>query len=80
MRFVREEPVLRRIAVVGALMMTANGVAAVGLPLYLIDELDVGSATYGLLMSAVAAGAAAVLLTGLSHLAVVTAPAIRRAA
>ncbi|MGN9838999.1 MFS transporter [Nonomuraea sp. H19] len=59
LRFVAGEPVLRRIAVGGALAMTANGVCAVGLPLYLVKELGVGSAQYGLLMSAVAVGSLA---------------------
>ncbi|WP_246148929.1 MFS transporter [Nonomuraea turkmeniaca] len=59
MRFVTGEPVLRRIAVGGALVMAANGVCAVGMPLYLVKELGLGSAPYGLLMSAVAVGSLA---------------------
>ncbi|MFI9845376.1 MFS transporter [Nonomuraea sp. NPDC051941] len=55
-RFVAGERVLRRVAIVGALVMAANGIAAVGLPLYLVKELGVGSALYGLLLSAAAVG------------------------
>ncbi|MEU0565850.1 MFS transporter [Nonomuraea sp. NPDC005983] len=54
--FVVRDRVLRRIAVGGALVMTANGVISVALPLYLIRELGVSAAQYGLLLSASAVG------------------------
>ncbi|MEV0230475.1 MFS transporter [Nonomuraea sp. NPDC050786] len=54
--FVAKERVLRRIAVNGALAMMANSICAVGLPLYLFKQLDLGSGLYGLLLSAAAAG------------------------
>ncbi|MGP3934875.1 MFS transporter [Nonomuraea sp. KM88] len=59
LRFVMGEPVLRRIAAGGALAMTANSICLVGLPLYLVKELGVGSAQYGLLLSAAAVGSLA---------------------
>ncbi|TDD26431.1 MFS transporter [Nonomuraea diastatica] len=59
LRFVAGEPVLRRIAVGGALAMTANSVCLVGLPLYLVKEFGVGAAQYGLLQSAAAVGSLA---------------------
>ncbi|QFY12367.1 MFS transporter [Nonomuraea phyllanthi] len=55
-RFVAGEPVLRRIAVCGALVMVANSISTVGLPLYLVEQLGVSSAQYGLLLSAAAVG------------------------
>ncbi|MEV0378564.1 MFS transporter [Nonomuraea sp. NPDC050643] len=62
--FVLREPVLRRVAAGGALTRVALGVCAVGYPLYLVVELRVGPAGYGLMLSAAAAGAlAAVGLT-----------------
>ncbi|NUW45315.1 MFS transporter [Nonomuraea rhodomycinica] len=57
--FVVREPVLRRVAVVGALAMAANSVCAVGFPLYLVKELGVGPGAYGLLLSGAACGALA---------------------
>ncbi|NUW34894.1 MFS transporter [Nonomuraea sp. SMC257] len=57
--FVVREPVLRRVAVVGALVMAANSVCAVGFPLYLVKELKIGPGAYGLLLSASACGALA---------------------
>ncbi|MEV0197243.1 MFS transporter [Nonomuraea sp. NPDC050691] len=57
--FVVREPVLRRVAVGGALVMAANSICAIGFPLYLIKELDVGPGAYGLLLSGSACGALA---------------------
>ncbi|MEV1170041.1 MFS transporter [Nonomuraea sp. NPDC049784] len=68
-KFVAGEPVLRRIAAGGALAMAANSVCTVGLPLYLIKQLGVGSAQYGLLLSAAAVGS----LVGAALVARVTA-------
>ncbi|MER7502959.1 MFS transporter [Nonomuraea pusilla] len=56
-RFVAGEPVLRRVAVTGATVMAGNGVLSVGLVLYLVEELGVGAARYGLLLSGAAVGA-----------------------
>lgn len=56
-RFVAGEPVLRRVAVTGATVMAGNGVLSVGLVLYLVEELKVGAARYGLLLSGAAVGA-----------------------
>ncbi|WP_433433631.1 MFS transporter [Nonomuraea sp. CA-141351] len=68
-KFVAGEPVLRRIAAGGALAMAANSICTVGLPLYLIKQLGVGSAQYGLLLSAAAVGS----LVGAALVARVTA-------
>ncbi|GAA2265409.1 MFS transporter [Nonomuraea roseoviolacea subsp. roseoviolacea] len=57
--FVVREPVLRRVAVGGALVMAANSICAVGFPLYLVKELGVGPGAYGLLLSGAACGALA---------------------
>ncbi|MBN6053392.1 MFS transporter, partial [Nonomuraea sp. RK-328] len=57
--FVVREPVLRRVAVAGALVMAANSICAVGFPLYLVKELGVGPGRYGLLLSGAACGALA---------------------
>ncbi|MFI6298087.1 MFS transporter [Nonomuraea sp. NPDC050790] len=55
-RYVAGEPVLRVVAVLGALAQLGNGVWNVGQPLYLIRELGVGAGLYGLMLSAAAAG------------------------
>ncbi|MGP3956062.1 MFS transporter [Nonomuraea sp. 3N208] len=57
--FVLRDPVLRRVAIGGALTRVALGACAVGYPLYLVGELGVGATAYGLLLSAAAAGALA---------------------
>ncbi|MGP3911207.1 MFS transporter [Nonomuraea sp. 10N515B] len=57
--FVVRDPVLRRIAIGGALTRLALGAGAVGSPLYLVAELGVGATAYGLLLSASAVGALA---------------------
>ncbi|MFI7609840.1 MFS transporter [Nonomuraea terrae] len=59
MAFVLREPVLRRVAAGGALTRVALGVCAVGYLLYLVVELRVATAGYGLLLSAAAVGALA---------------------
>ncbi|MEW9534071.1 MFS transporter [Microbispora sp. NPDC049125] len=55
-RFVAGHPVLRVVAVTGALTMLAFGLWTATLPLYLIREVGVSPAAYGLLLSASAAG------------------------
>ncbi|MFI7703460.1 MFS transporter [Nonomuraea sp. NPDC049480] len=57
--FVVRDPVLRRIAIGGALTRVAMGACAVGYPLYLVAELGLGATAYGLLLSAAAVGALA---------------------
>lgn len=57
--FVVRNPVLRRVAIGGALTRVALGACAVGYPLYLVAELGVGATAYGLLLSAAAIGALA---------------------
>ncbi|MEV0615553.1 MFS transporter [Nonomuraea sp. NPDC050404] len=57
--FVVREPVLRRVAIGGALTRIAMGVCAVAYPLYLYVDLQVDAVTYGLLLSAAAIGALA---------------------
>ncbi|MFB4277219.1 MFS transporter [Nonomuraea sp. MTCD27] len=57
--FVLRDPVLRRVAVGGALTRVALGVCAVGYPLYLVVDLGVDATRYGLLLSASAVGALA---------------------
>jgi MFS family permease len=59
MAFVLREPVLRRVAAGGALTRVALGVCAVGYPLYLVVELRLDAAGFGLLLSASAVGALA---------------------
>ncbi|WP_157250890.1 MFS transporter [Nonomuraea typhae] len=54
--YVAREPVLRVIAVLGALVQLGNGVLNVGQPLYLIKDLGVGAGVYGLILSVAAAG------------------------
>ncbi|NRQ38574.1 MFS transporter [Nonomuraea sp. NN258] len=58
-RFVAGDPGLRRIAAGGAIAMSAGTVLTVGLPLYLVEQLGVGAAAYGLLLSASAVGSLA---------------------
>ncbi|WP_188191645.1 MFS transporter [Nonomuraea sp. SYSU D8015] len=55
--FVIRDPVLRRVAIGGALTRLALGACAVGYPLYLVAELGLSATAYGLLLSAAAAGA-----------------------
>lgn len=50
-RYVLGHPILRRVAMVGGLNMLANGFWAVVQPLFLIDELGVSAAVYGLIVS-----------------------------
>ncbi|MFF5208775.1 MFS transporter [Streptosporangium sp. NPDC000396] len=55
-RYVAGHPVLRRIAMVGALTMLSNGIWAIAQPLFLIKTLHVSPAVYGLLLSGGAVG------------------------
>ncbi|WP_246508808.1 MFS transporter [Nonomuraea endophytica] len=55
-RYVVAEPVLRVVALLGALVQLGNGIWAVGQPLYLIKELGVGAGLYGLMLSVAAVG------------------------
>ncbi|MFD9942545.1 MFS transporter [Nonomuraea sp. NPDC059023] len=55
-RYVVAEPVLRVIALLGALVQLGNGIWFVGQPLYLIKELGVGAGLYGLMLSVGAVG------------------------
>ncbi|MEV4171139.1 MFS transporter [Nonomuraea sp. NPDC049709] len=57
--FVVRDPVLRRVAIGGALTRVALGVCAVGYPLYLVVDLGLDATRYGLLLSASAVGALA---------------------
>ncbi|GAA4074715.1 MFS transporter [Nonomuraea soli] len=50
-RYVLGHPILRRVAMVGGLNMLANGFWAVVQPLFLIDEIGVSAAVYGLIVS-----------------------------
>ncbi|MEV0586267.1 MFS transporter [Nonomuraea sp. NPDC050310] len=58
-RYVLGHPVLRRVAVVGALAMLSNGLWAVVQPLYLIGELKLSAGVYGLILSSYALGGVA---------------------
>ncbi|WP_031158589.1 MFS transporter, partial [Streptosporangium roseum] len=58
-RYVAGEPVLRRIAMLGALTMLSNGVWAVAQPIFMIKVLHVNPAVYGLLLSGGAVGSLA---------------------
>ncbi|WP_182875388.1 MFS transporter [Microbispora sp. H10670] len=56
LRFVLGQPVLRRVAMVGALTMTSFGLWSATVPLYLVREVGVSPGAYGTLLSAGAAG------------------------
>ncbi|GIH92433.1 MFS transporter [Planobispora siamensis] len=58
-RYVAGHPVLRRVAMVGGLVMLSNGVWLVAQPLFLLKTLDVSPAVYGLLLTGGAVGALA---------------------
>lgn len=57
--FVAGQPVLRRVAAVGALMMLTFGLWSATVPLYMVRELGVSPGTYGMLLSAGAVGGVA---------------------
>jgi predicted MFS family arabinose efflux permease len=54
--YVRREPVLRIVAVLGALVQLGNGMWAVGAPLFLVGRLELGAGAYGLMLSISAVG------------------------
>ncbi|MFI6479537.1 MFS transporter [Nonomuraea sp. NPDC050663] len=55
-RYVLGHPILRRVAMVGGLNMLANGFWAVVQPLFLIEEIGVSAAVYGLIVSTYGVG------------------------
>ncbi|MBO3746312.1 MFS transporter [Streptosporangiaceae bacterium NEAU-GS5] len=55
-RFVAGQPVIRVIAIVGAMSMFAFGMWTAALPLFLIREIGVGPGAYGLVLSLSAVG------------------------
>ncbi|NJP23955.1 MFS transporter [Microbispora sp. SCL1-1] len=57
--FVAGQPVLRRVAAVGALMMLTFGLWSATVPLYMVREVGVSPGTYGMLLSAGAVGGVA---------------------
>ncbi|TQS26903.1 MFS transporter [Microbispora sp. KK1-11] len=57
--FVAGQPVLRRVAAVGALMMLSFGLWSATVPLYLVREVGTSPGTYGTLLSAGAVGGVA---------------------
>lgn len=57
--FVAGQPVLRRVAPVGALMMLSFGLWSAAAPLYLVREVGTSPGTYGMLLSAGAVGGVA---------------------
>ncbi|WP_432866112.1 MFS transporter [Microbispora rosea] len=57
--FVAGQPVLRRVAAVGALMMLSFGLWSATVPLYLVREVGASPGTYGMLLSAGAVGGVA---------------------
>ncbi|MBB2746619.1 UNVERIFIED_ORG: MFS family permease [Microbispora rosea subsp. rosea] len=57
--FVAGQPVLRRVAAVGALMMLSFGLWSATVPLYLVREVGTSPGTYGMLLSAGAVGGVA---------------------
>ncbi|MFG1863869.1 MFS transporter [Microbispora bryophytorum] len=57
--FVAGQPVLRRVAAVGALMMLSFGLWSAAVPLYLVREVGTSPGTYGTLLSAGAVGGVA---------------------
>ncbi|WP_086577139.1 MFS transporter [Streptosporangium minutum] len=59
LRYVAGEPVLRRIAMLGALTMLSNGVWAVAQPIFMVRVLHVNPVVYGLLLSGGAVGSLA---------------------
>ncbi|SFK47996.1 Predicted arabinose efflux permease, MFS family [Streptosporangium canum] len=58
-RYVVGHPLLRRIAVLGALTMLSNGIWAVAQPIFMVKVLHVNPAIYGLLLSGGAVGSLA---------------------
>ncbi|MEU6409878.1 MFS transporter [Microbispora sp. NPDC046933] len=59
LRFVAGQPVLRRVAAVGALVMLSFGLWSATVPLYLVREVGTSPGTYGALLSAGAVGGVA---------------------
>ncbi|GIH60245.1 MFS transporter [Microbispora siamensis] len=59
LRFVAGQPVLRRVAAVGALVMLSFGLWSATVPLYLVREVGTSPGTYGTLLSAGAMGGVA---------------------
>lgn len=55
-RHVVGDPLLRRIALLGALVQLGNGIWNVGQPLYLVKELGLGAGGYGVMLSIAALG------------------------
>jgi MFS family permease len=56
LRYVLGHPILRLIGLVGAMNMFISGIWAIVQPLYLVDELGVSAAGYGLMISGAGAG------------------------
>ncbi|MEU7892545.1 MFS transporter [Nonomuraea sp. NPDC049152] len=56
LRYVLGHPVLRRVAMVGALNMLTNGLWSIVQPLFLVRELGLGAGVYGLIVSAMGVG------------------------
>ncbi|MFB4271388.1 MFS transporter [Nonomuraea sp. GTA35] len=56
LRYVLGHPILRLIGLVGAMNMFISGIWAIVRPLYLVDELGVSAAGYGLMISGAGAG------------------------
>ncbi|MEV4455873.1 MFS transporter [Microbispora sp. NPDC049633] len=59
LRFVAGQPVLRRVAAVGALTMLSFGLWSATVPLYLVREVGTSPGAYGMLLSAGAVGGVA---------------------
>ena len=56
LRYVLGHPVLRLVGLVGAMNMFISGIFAIVQPLYLVDELGVSAAGYGLMVSGAGVG------------------------
>ncbi|SPL99079.1 major facilitator superfamily MFS_1 [[Actinomadura] parvosata subsp. kistnae] len=56
LRYVLGHPILRLVGLVGAMNMFVSGIWAIVRPLYLVDELGVGAAAYGLMISGAGVG------------------------
>ncbi|MFE3449845.1 MFS transporter [Nonomuraea sp. NPDC059194] len=56
LRYVFGHPILRLIGLAGAMNMFISGIWAIVQPLYLVDELGVGAAGYGLIISGAGVG------------------------
>ncbi|NBE98558.1 MFS transporter [Nonomuraea sp. KC401] len=56
LRYVLGHPILRLIGLVGAMNMFVSGIFAIVQPLYLVDELGVSAAGYGLMVSGAGVG------------------------